>query len=85
MPYLQAFPRTLHLTTVLKEIIIIIQRDTTNPKNSMNAPQKLDPKSNDWEVGFFMAKYNFEFKKMVVKEYLEGKGSTLVNYPKDIT
>ena len=23
-----------------------------------------------------MAKYNFEFKKMVVKEYLEGKGST---------
>ena len=24
--------------------------------------QKLDQKSNDWEVGFFMAKYDFEFK-----------------------
>ena len=23
-----------------------------------------------------MAKYSFEFKKMIVKEYLEGKGST---------
>ena len=25
---------------------------------------------------FLMAKYSFEFKKMIVKEYLEGKGST---------
>jgi len=26
-------------------------------------PKKLDEKSNDWEVGFFIAKYSFEFKK----------------------
>ena len=25
---------------------------------------------------FFMAKYNFEFKKKVVLEYLDGKGGT---------
>ena len=28
---------------------------------------KLDPKSNDWEVGFFMAKYSYEFKKKLYK------------------
>ena len=39
-------------------------------------PQKLDQKSNDWEVGIFMAKYSFEFKKKVVLEYLDGKGGT---------
>lgn len=37
-------------------------------------PQKLDQKSNDWEVGFFMAKYSFEFKKSIVLEYLNGNG-----------
>ena len=37
-------------------------------------PQKLDQKSNDWEVGFFMAKYSFEFKKSIVFEYLNGNG-----------
>lgn len=31
-------------------------------------------KSNDWEVGFFMAKYSFEFKKKIVTEYLNGNG-----------
>ena len=35
----------------------------------------LDQKSNDWEVGFFMAKYSYEFKLNVVQEYLNGKGS----------
>ena len=37
-------------------------------------PQKLDQKSNDWEVGIFMAKYSFEFKKKVVIAYLNGEG-----------
>ena len=37
---------------------------------------KIRPKSNDWEVGIFMAKYSFEFKKKVVLEYLDGKGGT---------
>ncbi len=40
----------------------------------MNRPPKVRPKSNDWEVGFFVAKYSFEFKKKVVQEYLDGKG-----------
>lgn len=31
-------------------------------------------KSNDWEVGFLMAKYSFEFKKKVVDMYNSGKG-----------
>ena len=35
---------------------------------------KVRPKSNEWEVGIFMAKYSFEFKKKVVLEYLDGKG-----------
>ena len=39
-------------------------------------PQKLDQKSNDWEVGIFMAKHSFEFKKKVVLEYLNGCGGT---------
>ena len=39
-------------------------------------PPKVRPKSNDWEVGIFMAKYSFEFKKKVVLEYLDGKGGT---------
>ena len=38
-------------------------------------PQKLDQKSNDWEVGIFMAKYSYEFKKKVVFAYLKGEGS----------
>ena len=37
-------------------------------------PQKLDQKSNDWEVGIFMAKHSFEFKKKVVMEYISGSG-----------
>ena len=37
-------------------------------------PQKLDQKSNFWEVGIFMAKYDFEFKKKVVLAYLKGEG-----------
>ena len=37
-------------------------------------PQKLDQKSNFWEVGLFMAKYNYEFKKKVVDAYLNGEG-----------
>ena len=37
-------------------------------------PQKLDLKSNDWEVGIFMAKYSFDFKKKVVMSYLNGEG-----------
>ena len=37
-------------------------------------PPKVRPKSNEWEVGIFMAKYSFEFKKKVVLEYLDGKG-----------
>ena len=36
-------------------------------------PKKLEPKSNKWEVGIFMAKYSFEFKKKVVMEYLNGE------------
>ena len=38
-------------------------------------PKKLDQKSNDLEVGIFMAKYSFEFKKKVVTAYLKGEGS----------
>ena len=30
----------------------------------------IQPKSNDWEVGFFMAKHSFEIKKKIVSEYL---------------
>ena len=37
-------------------------------------PQKLDQKSNYWEVGFFMAKYSFEFKMEVVQAYLNAEG-----------
>lgn len=40
----------------------------------MYRPPKVRPKSNDWEVGVFMAKHSFEFKKKVVLEYLDGKG-----------
>ena len=40
-------------------------------------PPKVRPKSNDLEVGIFMAKYSFEFKKKVVLEYLDGKGGVL--------
>ena len=40
-------------------------------------PPKVRPKSNDLEVGIFMAKYSFEFKKKVVLEYLDGKGGAL--------
>ena len=40
----------------------------------MNRPPKVRPKSNDWEVGFFVAKFSFEFKKKIVHEYLDGKG-----------
>ena len=40
----------------------------------MNRPPKVRPKSNDWEVGFFMAKYSYEFKKKVVSAYLNGEG-----------
>ena len=41
---------------------------------SLNRPQKLDLKSNRWEVGFLMAKYSFKFKKSVVEAYLKGEG-----------
>lgn len=41
----------------------------------MNRPPKVRPKSNDWEVGFSMAKYSFEFKKQAVQAYLNGEGS----------
>ena len=41
-------------------------------------PQKLDQKSNFWEVGIFMAKYDFEFKKKVVLAYLKGEGGMMV-------
>lgn len=44
------------------------------PSLNYTDPQKLDQKSNDWEVGIFMAKYSFEFKKKVVMEYLQAKG-----------
>ena len=40
----------------------------------MNRPPKVRLKSNDWEVGFFMAKYSFEFKKKVVYAYLNAEG-----------
>ena len=40
-------------------------------------PPKVRPKkSNDWEVGIFMAKYSFEFKKKVVLAYLNGEGGS---------
>ena len=42
----------------------------------MNRPPKVRPKNLTIGGRFFMSKYSFEFKKMVVKEYLEGKGST---------
>lgn len=38
-------------------------------------PKKLDQKSNDLEVGIFMAKYSFELKKKIVEAYLNGEGS----------
>ena len=37
-------------------------------------PKKLDQKSNDLEVGIFMAKYSFEFKKKVTNAYLAREG-----------
>ncbi len=40
----------------------------------MNRPPKVRPKSNDWEVGFFVAKFSFEFKKKIVQEYFDGRG-----------
>ena len=38
----------------------------------------LDPKTNDWEVGFLMAQYSYKFKKQIVKEYVKGNGSYYV-------
>ena len=29
----------------------------------MNRPKKVRPKSNDWDVGFFTAKYSYKFNK----------------------
>ena len=43
-------------------------------------PQKVRPKSNDLEVGIFMAKYSFEFKKKVVLEYLDGKRWSAISF-----
>ena len=40
----------------------------------MYRPPKVRPKSNDWEVGIFMSKHSFEFKKKIVLEYSDGKG-----------
>ena len=41
----------------------------------MNRPPKVRPKSNDWEVGFFVAKYSYEFKMKAIQSYLNGEGS----------
>ena len=38
----------------------------------------LDQKTNDWEVGFLMAKYSYKCKKQIVKEYVKGNGSYYV-------
>ena len=38
----------------------------------------LDQKTNDWEVGFLMAKYSYKCKKQIVKEYVKGNGSDYV-------
>lgn len=48
-------------------------------ETSLNRPQKLDQKSSDWEVGFFVAKYSFEFKMGVVQAYLNGEVKTSLN------
>lgn len=39
----------------------------------MYRPQKLDQKTNKRDVGIFMAKYSYEFKKQLVTEYLSNK------------
>ena len=36
-------------------------------------PQKLDLKNLTLEVGIFMSKYSYEFKKKVVMDYINGK------------
>ena len=41
-------------------------------------PKLLDQKTNDWEVGFLMAKYSYKCKKQIVKEYVKGNGSDYV-------
>lgn len=41
----------------------------------MSRPPKVRPKTSNWEVGIFMAKYSYEFKKRIVKAYLKGEGS----------
>lgn len=41
----------------------------------MYRPPKVRPKTSNWEVGIFMAKYSYEFKKEIVKAYLNGEGS----------
>jgi transposase len=63
----------------IKRVVAIITPPFGQEKRAANGnseppPQKLDQKSNDWEVGFFMAKYSFEFKKKIVEDYLDGKG-----------
>lgn len=40
----------------------------------MYRPPEVRPKSNFWEVGLFMSKYTFEFKKKIVQSYLNGEG-----------
>ena len=47
-------------------------------RRNCSAPQLLDPKTNDWEVGFLMAKYSYKCKKQIVKEYVKGNGSDYV-------
>ena len=63
----------------LEKLRNLINGDNTDDYKSgpMYRPPKVRPKSNDLEVGIFMAKYSFEFKKKVVLEYLDGKGGAL--------
>ena len=50
---------------------VVIHKNSTS---RVNRPPKVRPKSYDWEVGFFVAKFSFEFKKKIVQEYFDGKG-----------
>lgn len=50
-----------------KDIKQVIQKPCT-------APKKLDLKISRLEVGVFMSKYSFEFKKKVVLAYLNEEG-----------
>ena len=56
------------------DVVIPEQIDGKTVTMLVTDPQKLDLKNLTLEVGIFMSKYSYEFKKKVVMDYINGKG-----------